>query len=307
MAEIFPNLIIAGAPKSGSTSLFDWLSVHPQICASLKKELVYFMDDGFLLDSATPSYRESGLPGYSRFFSHCAKRSGTRYVLEASPEYLYQQTALEVIPGLPVPVRLIFILRKPEDRVYSLFSYAKNTLGMIPSGMDFSEFVTDMLSEAAWLQQTAILKNAIAHSRYIDYLEPWIKALPEHSILFYLFENLRADNKLFIHQVCSDLGLDNRFYETYDFSIKNPSVVIRSQKVRKTARAVAICIKRYIGVPPPRLKKFYQIVYQSINTTKAPARSTEDKQTILRLHELFEESNRRLSDLTGLNLDSWSA
>jgi hypothetical protein len=37
-----PNLIIAGAQKAGTSSLFWYLAQHPQICASDRKELRYF-------------------------------------------------------------------------------------------------------------------------------------------------------------------------------------------------------------------------------------------------------------------------
>jgi len=42
--KIFPNLVIAGAPKSGTSSLFFWLAAHPEVCGSQKKE-TYFLAD----------------------------------------------------------------------------------------------------------------------------------------------------------------------------------------------------------------------------------------------------------------------
>jgi hypothetical protein len=40
-----PNLVIAGAPKCGTSSLFYWLADHPQACGSTVKETFYLMDE----------------------------------------------------------------------------------------------------------------------------------------------------------------------------------------------------------------------------------------------------------------------
>ena len=37
-----PNLVIAGVPKAGTTSLFNYLAQHPDICPSDVKETRYF-------------------------------------------------------------------------------------------------------------------------------------------------------------------------------------------------------------------------------------------------------------------------
>jgi len=39
-----PNLVIAGAPRCGTTSLFSWLKDHPQVGAATVKETFYLMD-----------------------------------------------------------------------------------------------------------------------------------------------------------------------------------------------------------------------------------------------------------------------
>ena len=35
---VAPKVIIAGAPRSGTTSIFEWLSDHLEVCASTEKE-----------------------------------------------------------------------------------------------------------------------------------------------------------------------------------------------------------------------------------------------------------------------------
>ena len=40
-----PNVIIAGAPKCGTSSLYFWLSAHPEVKASMVKETFFFADE----------------------------------------------------------------------------------------------------------------------------------------------------------------------------------------------------------------------------------------------------------------------
>ena len=40
----FPNLVIAGAPRCGTSSLFRWLADHPNVCTSAATETRYLLD-----------------------------------------------------------------------------------------------------------------------------------------------------------------------------------------------------------------------------------------------------------------------
>ena len=39
---VLPNLIIAGTPKSGTSSIFTYLRAHPSVCGSKIKETAFF-------------------------------------------------------------------------------------------------------------------------------------------------------------------------------------------------------------------------------------------------------------------------
>ena len=71
-----PNLLIVGVGKAGTTSLFFYLSQHPDICPSAQKEPRYFrLGD----DEELPP-----IESYARHFAACRNE---RFVLEASPQY----------------------------------------------------------------------------------------------------------------------------------------------------------------------------------------------------------------------------
>ena len=124
---VLPNVIIAGAAKCGTTSLFHWLSDHPEVCASKEKELCFFYDKDWPLwnKKVKYNYHLNGLEKYQNLFEHC-KSVNAKVVIEATPNYLYSRTALNVIPTLNPRPKILFILRKPSDRVYSIYQFFKN-------------------------------------------------------------------------------------------------------------------------------------------------------------------------------------
>ena len=125
-----PNLFIVGAPKSGTTALSDYLREHPNIFISVPKEPHFFAID---------------LPGHRRKFDTYAKyirlfeNADEHVVGEASVHYLYSQKAIENIYEFNSEARLIAMLRKPVEMVYSMHSQALASL---------NEDVTDF--EKAW-------------------------------------------------------------------------------------------------------------------------------------------------------------
>jgi len=97
--RVLPNYLIIGAQKTGTSSLFNYLSMHPQVINSNKKEVHYF-DKNF----------ERPLNWYKQFFPF--KFIANNYTIgEATPDYLYHpfvaQRIYNTIPG----VKLIIILR----------------------------------------------------------------------------------------------------------------------------------------------------------------------------------------------------
>lgn len=102
------DFAIIGAMKCGTTSLFDFLAAHPDVCAPRNKEPHYF----------TRGYR---MPAayYRHIFRH---RLDGQICGEASPTYSWVQRyprSPERIAADAPDVRLIFLIRDPLERVLS--------------------------------------------------------------------------------------------------------------------------------------------------------------------------------------------
>src|SRR5258707_7798728 len=58
---LLPNLIIAGAPRCATTSLFRWLAAHPDVVVSHTKETRYLIDQGYPLFNKACNFHSLGL------------------------------------------------------------------------------------------------------------------------------------------------------------------------------------------------------------------------------------------------------
>lgn len=103
-------LLIIGAQKSGTTTLFDMLSEAACFCPSPKKEVGFFTKD---------FYYEKGEDWYWQQFQKTEEKI---IKLEATPEYMYFPFAPQRISLLSGKKKFIVLLREPVERCYSAWN-----------------------------------------------------------------------------------------------------------------------------------------------------------------------------------------
>lgn len=305
---MLPNVIIAGAPKCGSSSLFQWLSDHPDVCGSSIKETRYFLDPEFPGIRPLSNYHVHGMKGYEEYFDHCT--DGRKIILEATPSYLYQRTALESLPGLRSSPSFIFVLRNPSERVYSLYNFAKNNTADIDSNVSFKKFLMEVREgNKGGYSDAPILRDALKHSRYADYLEQWIRAVGTDRVVVLLLDDMKKDPLGFMIEIANRLNIDPGFYENYGFEIRMKTVRIRNQMTHRVLRSVfgqKYKTTRFNPVPIRSLRDFLKKVYLMINSShKKEDKSEEDLLEIAELDKEFAASKEKLAGMTGKDLSSW--
>jgi hypothetical protein len=116
-----PNFIIAGALKAGTTSLHEYLGQHPQIYKSPIKETRYFTYDPENPDHVSKGYRVFPVQTMGEYLAQFAGVKDEVAIGEATPNYLISPHAPVRIKEIIPNVRLIFSLRNPVQRLYSLY------------------------------------------------------------------------------------------------------------------------------------------------------------------------------------------
>ena len=295
-----PNLIIAGVPRAGTTSLHRWLSAHPDAAGSTPKETAFFIDpDSHQFDPAANA-ATSPLDRYERFFASAGNRS--RVVFEATPAYLYSRTALERLPDLASQPQFLFVLREPGSQIHSMFRYFQHNWQMLPAAMTFDDYISLARIRSERLAHNPLLRHALDHARYVDYLLQWRSRCDPNRIHVCLYDELRRSPSDFVRGVCKPLGLDSGFYDTYAFPRENDSYVPRSRFVH------AFNVRIRDRLPKGALYRFARSAYRMLNSRTEDRVSPGDdpQQLVAELSAEFAEANALLADAFSLDLSTWN-
>jgi len=223
---MLPNWIIIGAPKAATSTLFRWLADHPQVGGPREKETYYFVDPGTHMFRPRSNFRDGGLEGYEKLFGSCDRSA--KVVIEATPGYLYSETAVRELPHLPTRPEFIVVLREPVAQLQSLFSYFQQNWNWIPRDMTFRDFIAAVEDGSSDFGGNELAANAIANAWYPEHLRRWEAAVGRERLHILLFEELVSDNRATMQRLATKLGIHPCFYEDYDFPRENRTYVARS-------------------------------------------------------------------------------
>jgi hypothetical protein len=181
----WPDLLVIGAQRGGTTSLFRWLGQHPDVVPSLRKEVDYFT-----------RWYQLGPDWYRAHFPLRMRRAALTF--EASPDYLLHPLAAIRARTLLPDVKLIVLLRDPVDRAFSHHQYFSR-LGI--EDLDFESAIdaeperlageTERLADDPFHPLDALNKfSYVTRGVYADQLERWLDQYPRDRLLVVCSEDL---------------------------------------------------------------------------------------------------------------------
>ncbi|MBA3830911.1 MAG: sulfotransferase [Chthoniobacterales bacterium] len=299
-------LIIGGTSKAGTTSVFNYLAGHPQICATEAKETRFFLDADYPLPSAKRYYKDG--PGeYLSFFDFAKEPRGEAWSLEATPDYLYSPNAPRLIRETLPNVRLIFFLREPISRLLSFYQFGKQ-INEIPQAMTFDQYVNLQRTGSGAYSSRGYCHpayRALQHGRYSTYLSRFLEVFDRSAIYVAFYEELKCDARLFMVSICQWAGIDWRYFRDYRFEVTNQGVKMRSprlnqvyyeakQKARRLVRN-RVGLRSILGQVGAKVN----VIYRKMNVTNRNevliSRSTEDF-----LSRYYGEEAARLKKMLGI-------
>jgi hypothetical protein len=107
-----PSVLIIGAQKAGTTSLFNYLAAHPDVLPPSDKEIHYF-----------DLHFDRGERWYRGHFPYQRQLREAALTMDASPYYLVHPQAPGRAAALLPEVKLIALLRNPVDRALSHYAH----------------------------------------------------------------------------------------------------------------------------------------------------------------------------------------
>lgn len=274
-----PNVVVVGAMKAGTTSMYHYLDLHPDIAVSTAKEMRFFTD---------PDHR-SWLGVYQDHFP-----TGTRYRAEASPHY----TKTPCMPGvvdrmadLLPDARLIYLVRDPVERTIAEYVEQKQWHAVTGS-------LDEELADATYPGNPLV-----ASSRYATQLEELLRRYPQEQVLVLDVADLGADPVGTMARVFGFLDLEVPAFTAEDYVRHNT----REDKhqvpgwVIKVRRGAVGRLAQRIPAGPRRLVSHAAWRRRS-NLIERPVPSPAVEQA---LRDHLRPEVERLRALTGLALDGW--
>lgn len=215
-----PDFLVAGAMRSGTTSLYRYLGAHPEVFL-VPKELQFFTD------------------GYSRGLDWYAAQfgaAGSRQVLgEATADYFARKSAMLRIADVLPSAQLIVSLRNPVDRAWSHYWLLR------ARGRESRPFATAVAEEVAAIStegdETA---NALylSHSLYDAHLDRAYRLFRPSQLHVSVFERMITDPVAMYRSMCTFLGVDPTYVPSNLGTPVNPFVTFRSLRIRRFAQRV---------------------------------------------------------------------
>ena len=191
--RIAPSFLILGAQRSGTTSLYRYLTQHPRIFPALRKEVHYF---DFQYDKGRRWYLAHFPTATSRF--RCDGRPVTG---EATPYYLVHPLAPQRVWDFEPAMKLIVILRDPVERAFSHYNHEVRRGVETLSFRDAVDAEPERLSGADGLLRRAPHYYSYSHhhfsyldrGRYANYLQAWLARFPRSQLLILRSEDMFLD------------------------------------------------------------------------------------------------------------------
>lgn len=188
--------IIAGAQKAGTTTLFHWLTTHPQVIPAKKKELHYF----------DFNYKR----GKEFYLSQFENKDGI-VLLESSPYYLFHPEVPRRIKDQFPKANVVILLRDPIERAWSQYRMNYNR------GIEKLDFRLALLFESI---RTAFsspdipesrLQNYsyLSRSKYCNQIIRWLYYFERKQLFIAIFEDFYQNPQKGIISICEFLKINS--------------------------------------------------------------------------------------------------
>jgi hypothetical protein len=198
----FPDFYIFGAPKSGTTALYEYLTGHPGIFMSAIKEPQYFCTD-------FPDILQvhDGEAGYRRLFNGARP---DQILGEGSVWYLFSRIAAANVAALRPDARIVVMLRDPVEAAQAMHSQAQLTMREDEPSFARAWDLQDDRAAGRRLPAYCPHPESLQYRdvyRYAPQVERLWAHFPKQQVKIILFDDFKADPGGVYRQVIDFLGL----------------------------------------------------------------------------------------------------
>jgi hypothetical protein len=282
-----PNLFIVGAPRAGTTSLYNYLKQHPEVFMSPIKEPHHFArkDIYEFLDEISPPKIISDFRDYISLFRD---GKGKKIRGEASITYLYSKSATREIYELIPDAKIIISLRNPIERALSHFKL--DILHGIIIAKSFCE---------------AIRKRPLYlwMGLYYEHVKRYIETFPKQNIKIIIYDDLKNDPLYVMKDICRFLEIDENYVFNIGLKKYNASLIPKNVYFHTLATRARKILREVVHPNLySRIREIYKMFFLSENSNSF---DFDVSRCIDFLTNYFKEDVEKLSELLGRDLSFW--
>jgi hypothetical protein len=307
-----PNFMVVGAAKAGTTSIYQYLSQHPEVYLSPIKETNYFAKD-IPLDKIRKDYYKGGeldveayvntdlseqihiafVSQWEHYIKLYKNVRGEKAIGEISNSYLYSQVAAREIHAVDPGMKIIMILRDPIKRA---FSHYKMTLRV---GLVKDSFYEEVQRDYAAREKGFRVSHLyVEMGQYAAQVKRYLDTFPREQVRIYLFDDLKADAASVIDDMLRFLGVDPSQQVDTSFQANQASVpknvqlvhFLRKTGIRKLAKKIS---PRFVGEAAKK------VIYKDKDDLELTQRDRDF------LRPLFEQDIQELERILERDLSHW--
>ena len=292
-----PNFFIVGAAKSGTSTLWQHLKLHPEVFMppdELDKEPAYF----------SPLKRRRTFRQYMSLFQPV--HDGHRRVGEASTAYLTDPASAGRIKQFDPESKIIIMLRNPADRAYSAYNW------MVMEGYEYA----GSFSHALRLEKKRAAKTIPnfwepeyywnymygAAGMYYEQVRRFVDLFAEN-VLIIKFDQFIDNLQSAYDKICAFLEIEAKpvspTVQNISRSVYSPMLQFALRKLSTKLNGYAV---KYAGYQIPSKRRRDIMLQVGIRKGKPRPMSPELRCTLLRN---YRENLNRLSGLTGTDYTAW--
>jgi hypothetical protein len=298
-----PNLFIIGAPKSGTTSLYEYLRGHPDVFMSEMKEPFYFSPDV----ASGPKRRQlrhgRDEATYLELFAGAGSEAA---VGEASTSYMVSTVAASLVKEFEPNARMIAMVRNPVEVVHALHD-ERVSHGVEP----LTEFAAALDADADRREGRGLPEGAtplgatyVEAGKFAEQLDRWFAAFGRDRVHVIVFDDFAADTPASFAGVLRFLEIDPN-YRPASFEVHNPSHRMRGGVVGTLRRSpVGRALRKLVGRVMGE-RRATRLAREARHSRVARSSSTREPLTTqlqTRLEDEFEADVARLGQLLDRDL-----
>lgn len=214
--RLYPSFVLPGAPKCGTSTLYDTLCTHPQVRRGYRKEPTNFIH--------YPGSRLRCRMNYPLWVPQLFV--GNFICGDASVEYFTHPQAAECVAEILPGAKLIFLFRDPVDRAWSDYQM------FVKAGTETQPFRDVVMRSIDWLSSPDLkpliesaAQNAFSPIRYVlnglyeQHLQHWLKWYSREQSLILISEDYFQQSEATMEKVLEFLQLNPfRFSEEKNIS-----------------------------------------------------------------------------------------